>query len=567
MTKKFTVTGFFYRQAKRYWVRFLLLIVSVIGIAVSSIMPSLVLKRIVDGMVSFGNGGIDASVLGMWTALYFLGYFFLYFFTIMENFLVDDLGQKMIHALRYEMIEKSHHLKSDYYRHTGTGVMTSRIMDDVLSIENLFTDGLISLIVSLLKIFSVLVSVFVFSWVLGLIALVCVPLVYVLTHFFRKALLKHQLSSRKISNLETNQVSESIDNIEVLQNLEKKAYRESKFTNLLKQERTEKKKAAYFDSTFSPIVMSLRAIVIALVTYLVARSLSDSTMIAGLSTGTFAASITLISNLFSPIQDMGQEIQTMQEGISGIKRTQDFMNLEEEKEKDTTIQAEKVLTNLQDDLIRFEDLSFHYPDGTDLIYDKANLVIHKDAKVSLMGRTGAGKTTLFYLMLSLLSPTEGRVLINGYDASMIPNDQKRKIFGYVPQGFEPIQGTVMDQVTLKDSSISLERVREVMRVVFLDDYVIEKNKDGYLAKFREEDFSRGQLQLLSLARALLFDPPILLLDEISANLDSRTEQALLTALEKVGTKKTMITISHRLSDQLGFSSVVEVRDLKLYPRS
>lgn len=567
MTKKFTVTGFFYRQAKRYWVRFLLLIVSVIGIAVSSIMPSLVLKRIVDGMVSFGNGGIDASVLGMWTALYFLGYFFLYFFTIMENFLVDDLGQKMIHALRYEMIEKSHHLRSDYYRHTGTGVMTSRIMDDVLSIENLFTDGLISLIVSLLKIFSVLVSVFVFSWVLGLIALVCVPLVYVLTHFFRKALLKHQLSSRKISNLETNQVSESIDNIEVLQNLEKKAYRESKFTNLLKQERTEKKKAAYFDSTFSPIVMSLRAIVIALVTYLVARSLSDSTMIAGLSTGTFAASITLISNLFSPIQDMGQEIQTMQEGISGIKRTQDFMNLEEEKEKDTTIQAEKVLTNLQDDLIRFEDLSFHYPDGTDLIYDKANLVIHKDAKVSLMGRTGAGKTTLFYLMLSLLSPTEGRVLINGYDASMIPNDQKRKIFGYVPQGFEPIQGTVMDQVTLKDSSISLERVREVMRVVFLDDYVIEKNKDGYLAKFREEDFSRGQLQLLSLARALLFDPPILLLDEISANLDSRTEQALLTALEKVGTKKTMITISHRLSDQLGFSSVVEVRDLKLYPRS
>lgn len=567
MTKKFTVTGFFYRQAKRYWVRFLLLIVSVIGIAVSSIMPSLVLKRIVDGMVSFGNGGIDASVLGMWTALYFLGYFFLYFFTIMENFLVDDLGQKMIHALRYEMIEKSHHLRSDYYRHTGTGVMTSRIMDDVLSIENLFTDGLISLIVSLLKIFSVLVSVFVFSWVLGLIALVCVPLVYVLTHFFRKALLKHQLSSRKISNLETNQVSESIDNIEVLQNLEKKAYRESKFTNLLKQERTEKKKAAYFDSTFSPIVMSLRAIVIALVTYLVARSLSDSTMIAGLSTGTFAASITLISNLFSPIQDMGQEIQTMQEGISGIKRTQDFMNLEEEKEKDTTIQAEKVLTNLQDDLIRFEDLSFHYPDGTDLIYDKANLVIHKDAKVSLMGRTGAGKTTLFYLMLSLLSPTEGRVLINGYDASMIPNDQKRKIFGYVPQGFEPIQGTVMDQVTLKDSSISLERVREVMRVVFLDDYVIEKNKDGYLAKFREEDFSRGQLQLLSLARALLCDPPILLLDEISANLDSRTEQALLTALEKVGTKKTMITISHRLSDQLGFSSVVEVRDLKLYPRS
>lgn len=565
MKNKFTSRKFFLTCFKENKFSFITLFISMIAISLSSLLPSLILKRIIDDflMPSIASNNLDIKNIILWTILYFLSYFLIYGFTILENLFVDHLGQKMIRSLRFEMIKKSNNLKSDYFRHIGTGVMVSRIMDDVYSIENLFTDGIVSLIVSLLKIISILVSIFIFSWLLGLIVFICIPLVFFLTKFFRDSLLKIQIKQRKISNKETNNLSESIDNIVTLNNLSKKAYREKKFESELIQERNEKKKASYYDSTFSPIVMFLKAIVISIITIIVALSIKDSSNIAGLTAGTFAASMTLISNIFSPIQELGQEIQTMQEGMSGIKRVQDFMNLEEDDKKDSSLTVSKILSSMNDNIIEFHDLSFHYSDGNEMIYDKANGVIHLYDKTSIIGRTGAGKTTLFYLMLALLKPTEGMITINGYDASKIPNKEKRKIFGYVQQGFEEIDGTIEEQITLKDPLISLDKVQEAMKVVFLDDVVTSKIKDGYKSKFKKEYFSRGQLQLLSLARALVYDPPILLLDEISANLDSETEKNLIEALNKVGQKKTMISISHRLSDQLGFNKIIKVEEGKM----
>ena len=566
MKSEFTSFNFFLKCVKKHPVYFIILFISMIGVSLSSLVPSLILKRIVDDFLkqSLIDNNLDIKNLVLWTILYFLSYFLIYGFTILENLFVDSLGQKMIHLLRYDMVEKSHHLKSDYFRHNGTGVMVSRIIDDVYSIENLFTDGIVSLIVSLLKILSILVSIFIFSWLLGIIVLVCIPIIFITTKFFRDSLLKHQLKQRKIINKETNNLSESIDNNVTLNNLSKKDYREKEFNNQLLEERKERKKTAYYDSIFSPIIMSIRALVIALVTIIVALSIKDNSAIAGLTAGTFVASISLISNIFSPIQELGQEIQTMQEGVSGIKRVKDYMNLEEDETKDYSIKAENVLSNMQEVIIEFKDLSFRYSDGTELIYDKANGKINLYDKISIIGRTGAGKTTLFYLLLSILTPANGCITINGYDALKIPNSEKRKIFGYVEQGFEEIDGTILDQITLKDNNIPLEKVREAMKTVFLDDVVMSKIKDGYNAKFKKEDFSRGQLQLLSLARALVFDPPILLLDEISANLDSETEKNLIEALEKVGKKKTMISISHRLSDQLGFNKIIRVENGKMY---
>lgn len=565
MNNKFTSRNFFLTCYKKNKFSFIILFISMVAISLSSLLPSLILKRIIDDflMPSIADNNLDVKNIIIWTIFYFLSYFLIYGFTILENIFVDNLGQKMIHMLRYEMVKKTDKLKSDYFRHTGTGVMVSRIMDDVYSIENLFTDGIISLIVSLLKIISILISIFIFSWLLGLIVFVCIPIVFFLTKFFRDSLFKIQINQRKISNKETNNLSESIDNIVTLNNLSKKAYREKEFEDELIQEKTEKKKAAFYDSTFSPIVMFLRSIVIASVTIIVAYSIKDQSHIAGLTAGTFAASITLISNIFSPIQELGQEIQTMQEGISGIKRVQDFMNLEEDNEKDLNLTAGKILAEMKENIIEFHDLSFHYSDGNELIYDKANGVIHLYDKTSIIGRTGAGKTTLFYLLLSLLTPTNGKITINGYDTIEIPNSEKRKIFGYVQQGFEAIDGTIEEQITLKDATISLDKVREAMKVVILDDVVMNKIEGKYKAKFKKENFSRGQLQLLSLARALVYDPPILLLDEISANLDSETEKNLIEALNKVGKKKTMISISHRLSDQLGFNKIIKVEQGKM----
>lgn len=165
---------------------------------------------------------------------------------------------------------------------------------------------------------------------------------------------------------------------------------------------------------------------------------------------------------------------------------------------------------------------------------------------------------MFRLILGILEPTEGNVSVNGVPASRIPESEKRKIFGYVEQGFKPVPGTVKDQVTLGDAALSLGAVRAAMRNAFLDDYVMSRLAKGYETPFDEKDFSRGQLQLLGLARALVADPRILLLDEISANLDSETEKQVIDALAKASASRTVVSISHRLSDCLGFTRVLAV---------
>ncbi|MCI1734818.1 MAG: ABC transporter ATP-binding protein/permease [Bacilli bacterium] len=559
---KFNARKFLLSYLKHHVFSTILLVLSVILVSLSALAPALILRQIIDQFISpalTNHTDLDQKNLILYTCLYCGSYVLVGLVTFFENYMVDWIGQKMIHELRYQMIEKSHRLTSSYFRHNGTGVMVSRVMDDVSSIETLFSDGLVSMIVSVFEIVFILVTVFIFSWLLGLIVLAMIPIVYAITRYFQKGTLRNQIASRKIKNAETNNLSESIDNIVVLDNLEKKPYREKLFVDLEKQDMKVSDKTAIYDSIFSPIIMMIRSLVIALVTYLVVVSLAKGTALAGLSTGTFAAALGLISDVFQPIQDLGQELEVMQEGVSGIRRVDDYMSQPEIADQDPSLTAEAIVANPSEMILSAKDMSFHYDDGTELIFDHANFSIRKLDKVSLIGRTGVGKTTLFRLILGILKPTEGSLQVNGIDTYKIPDKEKKKIFGYVEQGFQSIPGTVADQITLKDPSITLDQVKSAMAQSFLNDYVLTSIDGGYDAPFKEEDFSQGQLQLLGLARALVFDPKILLLDEISANLDSETEKQLIAALAGASEKRTVLSISHRLSDQLGFKTIVEVR--------
>jgi ATP-binding cassette, subfamily B, multidrug efflux pump len=559
---KFNARKFLLSYLKHHVFSTILLVLSVILVSLSALAPALILRQIIDQFISpalTNHTDLDQKNLILYTCLYCGSYVLVGLVTFFENYMVDWIGQKMIHELRYQMIEKSHRLTSSYFRHNGTGVMVSRVMDDVSSIETLFSDGLVSMIVSVFEIVFILVTVFIFSWLLGLIVLAMIPIVYAITRYFQKGTLRNQIASRKIKNAETNNLSESIDNIVVLDNLEKKPYREKLFVDLEKQDMKVSDKTAIYDSIFSPIIMMIRSLVIALVTYLVVVSLAKGTALAGLSTGTFAAALGLISDVFQPIQDLGQELEVMQEGVSGIRRVDDYMSQPEIADQDPSLTAEAIVATPSEMILSAKDMSFHYDDGTELIFDHANFSIRKLDKVSLIGRTGVGKTTLFRLILGILKPTEGSLQVNGIDTYKIPDKEKKKIFGYVEQGFQSIPGTVADQITLKDPSITMDQVKSAMAQSFLNDYVLTSIDGGYDAPFKEEDFSQGQLQLLGLARALVFDPKILLLDEISANLDSETEKQLIAALAGASEKRTVLSISHRLSDQLGFKTIVEVR--------
>lgn len=560
--KRYKIKDFLLPFIKRHWLLTILLSILIIFCAVSELLPSYALKYLIDDYlaVNIKNENINTTTLILISLLYFGSYALVSVFTILENIAIDSFGQKMIHELRYEMLMKTTRLKSTYFTHHGTGEMTSKIADDVNAIETLFASGLVSLIVSLFKVLGILISIFVFSWTLGLILLFFIPVLYIITRTFQKQMLRNQLINRKAINGLNNHLSETADNILTIRNLNGEKYREKGFESLLLDSYHSLNKSAVFDSIYSPIIQMMKAIVISLVCILVSYGENnvDNVLSLGITVGTFSAALSLISNLFSPIENIGQELQSMQEGVSGVKRVEDFLSEDEIPEKDLSIKANDLID--ADELISVKNLSFHYDDSDELIFSDVSFEIYRNDKVTIIGRTGAGKTTLFRLLIGVLVPTSGNIYIGKVDSYRIPDDEKRKVYGYVEQGFSSINGSILEQITLKDKNISINKVRESMRKVNLDSYVIDNIKGGYNAKFKEEYFSRGQLQLLSLARALVYDPKILLLDEISANLDSETEKDILNVLSKESENKTVISISHRLSDSLGFSKTIEVRD-------
>lgn len=529
--------------------------------SLSSLVPPLILQKLIDDVLQPANSlAIDQGKLWLYAVLYLISYLLISLFDILNSVLIDNRGAKLIRSLRDDRRKKRHTLPSSYFRHHGSGSLSSRIRDDVASVESLFTDGLVSLIVSARKIVSILVSVFLFSYLLGLRLVVRIPIVFFITMFFRKQRLNQQVAIRKKENLLSNTLSESLSSFETIENLNKEAYQQERFETVLKENRDLRNKSAIYDATFSPIIRFLRAIRISLVTFFVFYFRGSENGFLGLSVGTFAAAVSMISNLFQPIQDLGQEIQVRQEGTSGVKRAMDFLNLEEKKKENGSLSLTDILPLNGKRILEAKNLSFHYQDSDERLIKNVSFVLDNEDKVLLLGRTGAGKTTLFRRFTGREYPSEGSLSLNGIERSDIPDYLKKQIFGYVSQGFKPIGGTVKDQITLRDNSIPLEKVRKARRDSFLDDYVRNHIQGGYDALFRREDFSEGQLELLNLARALVSEPKILLLDELSSNIDTSTEEKLLSALSKAGEGRRRISITHRLSNRLTFNRALKVED-------
>ena len=215
----------------------------------------------------------------------------------------------------------------------------------------------------------------------------------------------------------------------------------------------------------------------------------------------------------------------------------------------------RVIPDREEVNLSFKDISFQYEEGPEVLQN-IRLNLKPNEKVTFVGRTGVGKTTLFKLIMGLLKPTKGSITINGIDVYNIPNSEKRRIFGYVDQSFHMIKGTVADQISLQDESITKEQIEKALDFVGLKEY-IETLENGLDTKITSDTlFSQGQKQLLAIARATVTNPPILLLDEITANLDSITEEKIVSVLQKASKVHTILSISHRLSSVVSSDTVV-----------
>ena len=472
-------------------------------------------------------------------------------FDFCKGGLLTVFGQKLINRLRRAMTEKLSRIGTRYFSQHPSGEITSRFTADVENVNALFSDGVISMVIDCFKIVGIIVSIWVFSGTLGIITLCLVPIIYSVTRTFQKKMLRAQIKNLEQLGRVNSHISETLKNVRMIKSFSKEGYMESLYRQRLQDNFNTVERVNFYDSCYSPIIQIIRATVISVIVLLSSKQLNY----LGISLGMVAASIELISNLFAPIEALGMELQNVQKGLSGVRRLNDFDKEPEEPEKDASLTANALLAKKAGLGLTFDHVSFSYDPSQPVLCD-VNLTAKPGQSVTFAGRTGVGKTTLFRLIMGLLEPTSGQILLDGHDVYAIPNAEKRRLFGYVEQRFSYIHGSVADQISLCDPAVSQSDVERAMRFVGLHETVLSLPAGYDTVITGHGDFSQGQEQLLCIARAIAADPAVLLLDEVTANLDSVTETHIMEILKKAGQGRTVLSISHRMTAMLHCDRIV-----------
>lgn len=517
------------------------LLLTIVGAIILTLIPPLVLEKIVNELVSRRN--ITLSL-----ALIYFGFIILSgLFDSVKEMLITLFGQKITHGLRSEMCNKLSYLPASYFTVNEPGTITSRFVNDVDTVEDLFANGIISMFVDSCKVISIIAVIFFKSPGLGVLLVITAPLLLILTRTFQKRMLKAQKANRVAIGRINEYIPETIDNIRTIHCLVKESYMEKQYDKKIQSSYHAVEKSNLYDSIYSPIIIMISTVIIAFVMILSAMG-GEMQSFFGMSVGTAVAIIAYVSKVFSPIESIGMEIQNIQSAVAGVIRINELLSEEEQKKTDDSITIDDLLKD-RNTGIHLNNVTFAYEDGQ-TIMDNLSFSINSGEMVTLAGRTGAGKSTIFKLLLGLYKPQSGNVLIFGKEASMIPHKEKRNLFGYVEQSFHMVPGTVADQISLFDEEITKKDIEKAAKLVGLHESIISLPQ-AYDTDCISAALSQGQLQLLSIARAVVKNPKIMLLDEITANLDSLTEQKVLKAIEKASEGRTVISISHRLYENIG----------------
>ena len=540
------------------------IVLAVVGAVVTALIPPLILARIVDTI----TGGNKAAVYIL--VLYFAMLALTGFMESAREGLLTVFGQKITHALRSSLMEKFVSLTSDNLTRQEPGTLVSRFVGDVDTVENLFTSGIISMFADACKIISILVVIWFENKGLTVVLLVMLPFLFGFTRHVQKNMLTAQIENRKAVGRASGHVPETLHNIRTIHCLAREKYMEERYDTYIGESYQAMERTNFYDAVYSPVILILNAIVVAVVMLLSASGNQSVLTFFGMSAGTAVAVINYISQIFTPVESLGMEIQTIQSAVAGIHRINEFLALEEKSQvvaegnmevlkdekfaehagdrKNLSDFSKKSVSKSGVPFVEFKDVTFGYDEH--VVLEHLNFKVMDTDQVTLLGRTGAGKSTILKLLLGLYQPDQGEVLIHGMPAAAVRAEERRKLFGYVEQSFHMVPGTVRDQITLYDNRISDRQVKAVAELTGLKE-AIERLENGYDTICTPEIFSKGQWQLLSIARAAAAEPKMLLLDEITANLDAETEKSVLVALKRVAKDRTVISISHRTSAELG----------------
>lgn len=508
----------------------------------ASLLPPLLLARVIDRLTA----GLPLSFLAV--LLYFGSLALEGVLTSAQESLLVLFGQRMTHALRSEMSRKLSRLPAGTLAEQNPGEVAARFSGDVDTVEALFTSGIISMAADACRIISIMGVIAVKNTGLALILLLVLPLFAVFTRYVQKRMLAAQLDNRRAVAAVSGQVPETLHNIRTIRALGLEDYMERRYDRCIGDSYAAMERTNFYDAVYSPVVLLLNAAVVGIVMLLSASGNAQLLTLFGMSVGTSVAVINYISRIFAPIESLGMEIQTIQSAMAGVRRIDAFLD-----QPERTIPPARREAARGD--VEFAHVTFGY--GERHVLKDFSMTVKQGEQVTLVGRTGAGKSTVFKLLLGLYQPEAGTVTIGGVKVGDITDRERRTCIGCVEQHFSRVPGTVLEQITLGDPQITGEMARAAAALAGID-AAIRALPEGYDTVCTEGLFSQGEWQLLSIARAAAADPAVLLLDEITANLDAETEAHVLAALRRASAGRTVLSVSHRVYENLG-GRTIEIR--------
>ncbi len=450
-------------------------------------------------------------------------------------YLGNKVSQSISHELRMETFKHALRLPASYFNKTPLGVVLTRLTNDISAISMAYTEGFLVMFKDVFLFILALIVMFNISVKLTLLILILIPLVLLFSYMFSKIIAKAWSKVRTIiANLNAF-LQESIWGLKLIQNLG--IYREmgGRFERLNRELYEAYMRVVYIFGIFMPLISLLSYIGIAIIIWYSAGGILRNEI----TFGSLVAFLSYIDTLFQPIREFGQRIQTLQSAVAGYEKVSRFMEVKEEK-----FSGEKA-PNDYNEVIVFEDVSFSY-DGQRFAVRNISFKVHRGEKIALVGRTGSGKSTILNLMMGFFLPTYGDVKVMGLSTKVWDKRFLRELYA-------PVMQELMVFSDSMESNLTLGYEKEYINV--LEDIGI-----GHLLKKKYNELSMGEKQLIAIARALIFNRPIIIFDEATSNLDSLTELKIQRILKEKFSDKTLIIVAHRLATAMLADRIIVLKD-------
>ena len=457
------------------------------------------------------------------------------------TFLTAWLGQAVVMDLRLATYDKILRLHLSQFDRTPVGTLTTRTVNDIESINDIFAEGLVPIIADILSIVCVLTYMFSADWRLTLIALIPFPIILIATYIFKESINRSFQSVRNAVAALNAFVQEHLTGMFIVQAFAAEQLELDKFKKINRQHRDANIKAIFAYSVFFPVVEIVLALSIGLVVWYTAK---EALALQQSQQGTVIAFILCLNLLFRPLRVLADKFNVLQMGVIASERVFNVLDNPEAAPPFTN----KPLENLRfNGKIEFENVHFAYDPAVPVLKG-ISFVAHPGETIALVGPTGSGKTSITSLLTRLYDFQSGQIKIDDTPIQSYELETLRGQVGVVLQDVFLFSGSIYDNITLRNTSISRNRVEEAARMIGLHDFICSL-PGGYDYDVRERGLtlSLGQRQLLSFIRALLYNPSILILDEATSSIDSESEQLIQQAIEKLVQGRTSIVVAHRLS--------------------